>query len=121
METIDEGYYASPEFKKRIDKMFNMDCIFGWGFVIWLWITYAFVYFMTTTQSDFVTGPIHVVLTISGLMVCVYNTASISAMVSHYSHEKQYIYTIDLRHFDVYQKTIADAKHGAAAQKTGGN
>ena len=107
MATRDLAYYKSAEFKKRINKMFMGDCIFGWVFVVWLWLTYGFVFYMTVTQSEFATGGIRIALIISGLMVCIYNTGSISAMVRHYSHDKDYIYTVDLRHLDAYRDTKA--------------
>ncbi len=42
----------------------------------------------------------------------VYNTASIGAMVKHYGEDKDFIYTVDLRHLDLLreakQKKYAD-------------
>jgi hypothetical protein len=105
MAKRDLEYYKSVEFKKRINKMFMGDCIFGWVFVVWLWLTYAFVYYMTESQSEFATGGVRIALIIGGLLVCIYNTGSISAMVRHYSHDKDFIYTVDLRHLDAYRDT----------------
>jgi hypothetical protein len=103
MATRDLEYYKSAQFKMRINKMFMGDCIFGWVFVVWLWATYAFVFYMTVSQSEFVTGGVRIALIIGGLLVCIYNTGSISAMVRHYSHDKDFIYTVDLRHLDAYR------------------
>jgi hypothetical protein len=83
--------------------MFVWDCIFGWVFVVWLWLTYGFVFFMTTTQTGFAGGGVRIALIIGGLMVCIYNTGSIAAMVRHYGHDKDFIYTVDLRHLDAYR------------------
>lgn len=105
MPEKDHEYYQSAEFKERIQKMFMRDCIFGYGFVVWLWLTYAFVFYMLVTQSEYATGGVQIVLLIAGLMVCVYNTGSITAMVRHYSHDKDFIYTVDLRHYDAYRAT----------------
>ena len=99
----DQTYYKSDQFKSRINKMFTYDIVFGWGFVAWLWITYAFVYFMITSVSPFASGDVNLALIIGGSLVCIYNTASISAMVRHYSHDKEFIYTVDLRHLDQYR------------------
>jgi hypothetical protein len=103
MAAKDAEYYKSAAFKARIQKMFMRDCIFGYVFVVWLWVTYGFVFYMTSTQSDYVTGPVKIILAIAGLMVCVYNTGSITAMVRHYSKDKDFIYTVDLRHYDAYR------------------
>jgi hypothetical protein len=108
-QTMDREYYKSTEFKQRIDKMFHLDCVFGWAFVIWLWLTYGFVFIMTTTQSEFATGGVQIALIIGGLMVCIYNTGSITAMVRHYGHDKDFIYTVDLRHLDAYRASKGKA------------
>jgi hypothetical protein len=99
----DHEYYISPEFKKRVESMFRWDCVFGWVFVIWLWLTYGFVFYMTTSQSVFSGGGVRIALIVGGLLVCIYNTGSIAAMVHHYSHDKDFIYTVDLRHLDAYR------------------
>lgn len=104
MAEQDLSYYKSTEFKQRIQKMFIWDCIFGYGFVVWLWLTYGFVFFMTMSQTEFASGAVKIALIIAGLLVCIYNTGSITAMVRHYSHDKDFIYTVDLRHLDAYRK-----------------
>ena len=104
MAEQDLSYYQSPEFKQRIQKMFIRDCIFGYVFVVWLWLTYGFVFFMTISQTEFASGAVKIALIIAGLMVCIYNTGSITAMVRHYYHDKDFIYTVDLRHLDAYHK-----------------
>jgi hypothetical protein len=96
-------YYKSVEFKKRINKMFLGDCIFGWVLLIWLWLTYVFVFYITVTQTEYAGGGVRISLIIGGLLVGIYNTGSIAAMVRHYSHDKDFIYTVDLRHLDAYR------------------
>ncbi len=105
MAERDLSYYKSTEFKQRIQKMFIWDCIFGFVFVVWLWLTYGFVFYMTITQSEFASGGVKIVLIIAGLLVCIYNTGSITAMVRHYSKDKNFIYTVDLRHLDAYHES----------------
>jgi len=34
------------------------------------------------------------------LLVGIFNTASIAAMISHYGHDKNSIYELDIRHLD---------------------
>ncbi len=45
----------STDMKRRIDAMFKRDCLFGWIFVVSLWLTYGFVYFATTSLSEHAT------------------------------------------------------------------
>ena len=105
MAAKDADYYKSEVFKARIQKMFMGDCIFGYLFVVWLWATYIFVFYMTVTQSEYASGGVQIILLIAGLMVCVYNTGSITAMVRHYSKDKDFIYTVDLRHLDAFRES----------------
>ena len=109
---IQEDYYQSPEFKKRIHKMFVTDAVWGWAFVAWLWLTYAFVFFITLSQSEHVTGGVQIALIIGGLLVCIYNTGAIAAMVRHYKQDKDFIYTVDLRHLDQYRSMKLDLEYG---------
>lgn len=107
---------GSSEMQGRINAMFKRDCVFGWIFVVWLWLTYAFVYFATTSLSEHAShGGVNIALIISGLLVLVYNTASIGAMVKHYGEDKDFIYTVDLRHLDV----LREAKKKKYAEEAG--
>jgi len=108
---VKEDYYQSPEFKQRIQKMFMTDAIFGWVFVVWLWATYIFVYLMVI-RSEFAGGAVQISLTIGGLLVCIYNTGAIIAMVRHYKEDKDFIYTVDLRHLDQYRSQKLDLEYG---------
>ena len=107
-----EDYYRSEEFKKRVDKMFRTDVIWGWGFVLWLWATYAFVLIMTLSQSVHAWGGVLIALLVGGFLVCIYNTGAIAAMVRHYSEDKEFIYTVDLRHLDQYRTMKLDLEVG---------
>ena len=88
----------SEDMQTRIQRMFRGDVIFAWGFVAVLWAVIAFVFFdMSALLGG---GTVQTALLISGALVLLFNTAAIFAMVRHYSHEKEIIYTIDLRHLD---------------------
>ena len=92
--------------------MFRLDTIWGYGFVVGLWLAYLFVFFeVNSTNND---NGILLALTIGGAMVLVYNTASMIAMVRHYAEDKEYIYSIDIRHLDEMKKKKL-AGHGGAA------
>lgn len=96
----------SDNLKARIDAMFRIDRLWAFGFVVGLWLTYAFVFFAVgTINTD---GDIKLALIIGGALVLLYNTASITAMVKHYSEDKDHIYTIDIRHLD----EMREAKEG---------
>ena len=108
---------AEADFKGRIDAMFGRDRLFGWAFVVWLWVTYFFTFWaiMTTWHAPS-EGGVQIVLIISGLLVLVYNTISIGAMIKHYSEDLEFIYTVDLRHLDSLKEARKQRK-----QKGGGS
>ena len=84
--------------QSRIDRMFARDRLWAWAFVIVLWIVLAFVYF--SVSSIIVDGTAKIVAAIAALLVGIFNTASIAAMISHYGHDKNFIYELDIRHLD---------------------
>lgn len=95
----------TEEMSKRIDAMFLNDTIWGYGFVVALWMAYAFVFFaiVSVNSGDVVNsdaGAITVAMLIGGVVVLIYNTASMIAMVRHYAEDKEFIYSIDIRHLD---------------------
>lgn len=82
----------------RINRMFKTDGLFASLILIALWITIAFVYIQISKQVD--DGNIQIVLTIGATLLLLFNTASIVAMLRHYSQDKDFIYKIDIRHLD---------------------
>ncbi len=89
---------SSQLMDPRIQSMFGTDRIWALGAVLVLWATYAFVFWEVLPSA----GDDNVVtaLAISGALVLLFNTASIIAMISHYSHEKEHIYGLDIRYLD---------------------
>lgn len=88
----------SEDLTRRIEAMFNQDRLWAWAFVIFLWITYIFVFFAVDWVND--DGGIWLALLIGGGLVLLYNTASIASMIKHYGEDKEAIYGIDIRHLD---------------------
>jgi hypothetical protein len=88
----------AQDLQARVDQMFAKDRLWAWAFVIALWIVLAFVYF--AVAGHIVDGTAKVVAGIAALAVGIFNTASIAAMVSHYAHDKNFIYEMDIRHLD---------------------
>lgn len=89
---------AGRSMQERVDSMFARDRLWAWGFVIVLWIVLAFVYF--AVAGHIVDGTARIVAAIAAILVGVFNTASIAAMISHYSHDKNFIYELDIKHLD---------------------
>ena len=88
-----------PESMKiRIEKMYRGDVIFALAFVFALWCAVIFVYYSISAQLS--GGALSTVLLVSGALVLLFNTAAIIAMVRQYSHEKDFIYGLDIRHLD---------------------
>jgi hypothetical protein len=89
---------VGASMQSRVDRMFARDRIWAWAFVIVLWIVLAFVYFAVSGLIQ--DGNAKIVAAIAALLVGIFNTASIAAMISHYGHDKNAIYELDIRHLD---------------------
>ena len=88
----------ATDLQSRVDAMFTRDKIWAYAFVVVLWATLAFVYFsLAPIIPD--TG-VHIVIVIAGVFVGLFNTMSIVAMINHYSHDRKFIYELDIRHLD---------------------
>lgn len=89
---------VGASMQSRIDRMFARDRLWAWAFVIVLWIVLGFVYFAVSGLIQ--DGTAKIVAAISAIAVGIFNTASIAAMISHYGHDKNSIYELDIRHLD---------------------
>jgi len=87
--------------QSRIDRMFARDRLWAWAFVIVLWIVLAFVYFAVSGYIQ--DGTAKIVAAIAAVLVGLFNTASIAAMISHYGHDKNAIYELDIKHLDAHR------------------
>ena len=98
---VDAGLQA------RMDGLMRTDTIWAIGFVIVLWVSYLYVFFGVMPH---VTEPgITVALIVFGLLVCLFNTMSITALVRHYREDQTYIYELDIRHTDANRAAKAAA------------
>jgi hypothetical protein len=86
------------DLDSRVDAMFRKDRLWAWAFVIALWATLLFVYFAVGHYIE--DGQARMLLAIAGLLVGIFNTAAIAAMISHYGHDKKFIYELDIKHLD---------------------
>ncbi|MBL9033949.1 MAG: hypothetical protein JNN33_04240 [Rhodospirillaceae bacterium] len=91
----------AQDLQSRVDQMFAKDRLWAWAFVVVLWIVLAFVYFAV---SGIIVDPTaKIVAAVAAFLVGVFNTASIAAMISHYAHDKNFIYELDIKHLDAHR------------------
>jgi hypothetical protein len=96
----------APNLRKRIDAMFARDTAAAAAFVVALWIVIGFVF---VAVSRFTSPGVVAVLFIGALLVVVFNTVSITAMIRHYREEKDRIYGLDIEHQDAVRANNPDA------------
>jgi Co/Zn/Cd efflux system component len=78
--------------------MFSTDRLWAFGAVLVLWATYFFVFWEVYQSAR--NDNVIMALVIAGSLVLLFNTAAIVAMISHYSHDKDNIYGLDIRYQD---------------------
>lgn len=88
----------SDSMKQRIEKMYAGDRLWAIGFIVALWLAVGLVYFSVRHLVE--DSGIALALVISAVLIVGYNTASLIAMITHYGHDKDWIYGIDIRHLD---------------------
>lgn len=86
------------DVRARIDAMFSRDKAMAWVFIVLLWVSIAFVYFAIIGFVE--DGAMRVVLSIGALLLLIFNTASMLAMIRHYAQDKDHIYGLDIKHLD---------------------
>lgn len=93
----------SQSTDSRVDRMFSGDRLAAILALVVLWATYAFVFLEIVPLA----GGYQVlyVLAAGAGLVLLFNTASIVAMISHYSEDRQNIYGLDLHYLDLMKKT----------------
>ena len=87
----------AKDLQARIEAMFALDRLWATGFVVALWVV---VLFVLLAVRPYMPRSIEIVCWIAAVMLLLFNTASIIAMVRHYGHDKEHIYAIDIRHLD---------------------
>ncbi len=93
----------TDDLQSRIDAMFRRDKLWAYGFVVVLWAVLAFVFFSVNPLIP--DNTMRIVIAVAAVILGIFNTASITAMISHYGHDKNFIYELDIRHLD-------EARHG---------
>lgn len=97
-EKLPEVDAAPRDLQRRIAAMFARDRLVAIGFVVALWAVIFFV--LLEVHSYIGNGAVEIVCWIAAFLLVLFNTTSITAMIRHYSHDKQHIYSVDIRHLD---------------------
>lgn len=87
-----------PTMQERMLKMASIDRMWGAGFIVALWIVYAFVFYQIAPLVG--TGGVVIALSIGGALVLLFTTASIAAMLQQYADSLEAVYEPDIRHLD---------------------
>src|SRR5919198_1317719 len=98
MEAASSHELSALTLDDRIEKMHARDRIGALAFVVLLWLTMFFVLFVVWPHMT--VGGIKTILVVFGALVLAFNTAAIVAMLRHYSHDKHFIYGLDIKHLD---------------------
>jgi RsiW-degrading membrane proteinase PrsW (M82 family) len=86
----------------RVQKMFSGDRIWAFGAVAVLWAVYGFTFWKLSANAG--AAEVLVALAIAGGLVLLFCTASIIAMINHYSDDKEHIYGLDIYYLDEMKK-----------------
>lgn len=87
-----------PKSDPRIASMHRRDVTVAWAFVVGLWLAMAFVLWGTWDIAP--SAAARTLLLSGGVVVLIFNTAAILAMLAHYREDLEFIYGLDLRFLD---------------------
>ena len=96
-------HYARPGVQPRIQAMFRRDRGMAIGALMILWLTLGFVYF--AVPHGFLTSPIGIVLSVAMVLLLLFNTTSVTAMLRHYREDRDFMYGLDLKFLDASRGT----------------
>jgi len=89
---------AAGSMGSRIDTMASRDKMIAIGFTVAMWIVLLFTYF--AVRPSVPSTAVSVALILSLLILGVFNTASMVAMIRSYSKDKDFIYREDILNLD---------------------
>jgi hypothetical protein len=90
------------DLNQRIEAMYQGDKRGAWAFVLVLWVVVLFVLFMSWPHIP--DGAVRIVALLAAAAVLIFNTAAVAAMVKHYADDKDFIYSLDIKHLDQMRK-----------------
>ncbi len=88
----------SKDIKKRMNEMYLRDCLMAWFDVALLWAAVIFV--LIAILGIVQDANIRLVLYAASFLLMLFNTASVFAMTKHFKEDKDFIYGLDIKHFD---------------------
>lgn len=88
----------SKDIKTRMNDMYQRDCWLAWFDVALLWAAVLFVLFAILNIVE--DSNIRLVMYVSSAVLLLFNTASVFAMTKHLKEDKDFIYGLDIKHFD---------------------
>lgn len=88
----------SKDIKTRMNDMYQRDCWLAWFDVALLWATVLFVLFAILNIVE--DSNIRLVMYVSCAVLLLFNTASVFAMTKHLKEDRDFIYGLDIKHFD---------------------
>lgn len=91
----------NKELAARIQSMYLRDCFMAWFDVVLLWATVLFVLFAILGFVE--DSGIRLAMWVASAVLLVFNTASVFAMTRHFSEDKEYIYSMDIKHLDAHR------------------
>jgi hypothetical protein len=94
-------HYARPGVQPRIQAMFRRDRGMAIGALTVLWLTLGFVYL--AVPHGFLASPIGIVLSVAMVLLLLFNTTSVTAMLRHYREDRDHIYGLDIHHLDEHR------------------
>lgn len=103
------------DMQSRIQRMFLQDCAMAWVDVLLLWGAVGFVLVSILSIVD--DPQIRLAMYCGSGLLVLFNTASVTAMTSHYAEDKGFIYGLDIKHLDANRAAAQLAKAGS----TGGS
>jgi len=84
---------------KRMNEMYLRDCFMAWFDVALLC---AVVIFVLISILSIVQEPnIRLVLYVASALLLLFNSASVFAMTRHFKEDKEFIYSLDIKHLDL--------------------
>lgn len=88
----------SKDIRKRMNEMYMRDCLMAWFDVALLWAAVIFV--LIAILGIVQDTNIRLVLYVASFLLMLFNTASVFAMTRHFKEDKDFIYGLDIKHFD---------------------
>lgn len=88
----------SKDIRKRMNEMYMRDCLMAWFDVALLWAAVIFV--LIAILGIVQDTNIRLVLYAASFLLMLFNTASVFAMTRHFKEDKDFIYGLDIKHFD---------------------